>query len=718
MNLAFGFPMGQGGNEGGNAPALPGSLRAEPRLSRWLRFSADGFVTITPGKVEIGQGILTALAQIAADELGVVPERVRVAAASTPGSPNEGVTSGSLSIQESGLAIRHACAEARALHLGIAAQRAGILAETIRVEDGAFIGPDGGALGAYWSQAEAVLLEVEARGDVSPRPAGERRVAGRPVRRLDLPDKLFGAPRFIHDLRLPGMLHARMVRPPARAARLLELRDGPLPGDAAVLREGSVLAVVAPEEWAAELGAARVAARARWEVRESLPDENDLAAWIEAAPAQRTEVARRDGSAPEAAHALTRRFARSFLAHGSIGPSCAVARWEGDAVEVWTHSQGIYNLRADLVTALGLEASRITVRHVEGAGCYGHNGADDVALDAALVARAHPGRAVRVLWSRAEELAWSPHSPAGIADVEAAVDAEGMLCRWRTVLRGNGHSSRPGRAKDPTLLSAGYLDPPFPLPVAIDAPMAGGGGGQRNAVPGYSVPSLDVSMHRLLEMPIRSSALRGLGALLNVWATEAVMDELAERSGQDAVAFRLRHLKEDPRGAAVLREVAAMCGWPRAAGGEGVGTGIAVARYKGTGGWCAVAAEVEAAEVVRCRRLWIVADLGELINPDGAANQIEGGALQAVSIALKEAVRFDRLNITTDSWDAYPVLRFSEVPAVELRFIGPPDAPPLGAGEPSLGPTVAAIAGAIHAALGIRPRAMPFTPDNLAAAME
>ncbi|SHI33511.1 CO or xanthine dehydrogenase, Mo-binding subunit [Roseomonas rosea] len=714
MNLAFGFPLGQAGN----APHLPGSLRAEPRLSRWLRFSAEGYVEVTPGKVEIGQGIVTALAQIAADELDVTLARVRIRAASTPGSPNEGVTSGSLSIQESGIAIRHACAEARALHLALAARRAGVPADRLQVEDGTFLRPDGVAAGSYWEQAEAVPLEVEARGDVAPKAAASRRLAGSSAPRLDLPDKVFGRPRYLHDMRLPGMLHARVVRPPARAAALLECRDGPLPGDARVLRDGHFLAVVASEEWAAEAAAARVAARARWDTRESLPDERDLAAWLDATPAQGSEVARHEEPAPGAAHLVSARFLRPFLAHGSIGPSCAVARWRDGGLEVWTHSQGIYNLRADLVTVLGLQAERITVRHVEGAGCYGHNGADDVALDAALVARAYPGRPVRVLWSRAEELAWSPHSPAGLIDIEAAVDAGGMLCRWRAVLRGNGHSSRPGRAKDPTLLSAALLDPPFAWPVAIDAPMAGGGGGQRNAVPGYRVPSLDVSMHRLLEMPLRSSALRGLGALLNVWATESVMDELAESSGQDPVAFRLRHLEEDPRGAAVLREAAAMCGWPGAAGADGVGTGIAMARYKNTGGWCAVAAEVEAAEVVRCRRLWIAADVGEAINPDGVINQIEGGAIQATSIALKEAVRFDRLNVTSDSWDTYPVLRFSEVPAVEVRLIGPRDAPPLGAGEPSMGPTIAAIAGGIHAALGIRPRQLPFTPDLLAAAME
>nr|WP_245215987.1 molybdopterin cofactor-binding domain-containing protein [Pararoseomonas baculiformis] len=702
----------------GNAPDLPGSLRAEPRLARWLRFSADGQVFVTPGKVEIGQGILTALAQIAADELDVPLDRVRVLAASTPGSPNEGVTSGSLSIQESGIAIRHACAEARALHLRLAARRAGLAPEDLRVEDGVFRRADGSEAGSYWAQASEDLLDVEARGDVPPKPAARRAVAGQAIARGDLPGKLFGQPRFIHDMRLPGMLHARIVRPPARKARLRALREGSLPGDATVLKDGSFLAAVASEEWAAEAAAERLAARAEWEMLESLPEEERIADWLETTPAQHSEVERRDDPAPAPMHEVSARFLRPYLAHASIGTSCAIACWGEGELTVWTHSQGIYNLRTDLVTVLGLPPERITVQHVEGAGCYGHNGADDVALDAALIARAHVGRPVRVLWTRAQELAWSPHSPAGLAEIEAALDADGMLCRWRMVLRGNGHSSRPGRAKDPTLLSAAYLDPAFPIPVAIDAPMAGGGGGQRNAVPGYRVPSLDVSMHRLLEMPLRSSALRGLGALLNVWATESVMDELAALSGQDPVAFRLRHLGDDPRAMAVLREVASMCGWPRRSDREGVGTGIAVARYKSTGGWCAVAAEVEAAEVVRCRRLWIAAGLGEVINPDGAVNQLEGGAIQATSFALKEAVHFDRLNVTTDHWEAYPVLRFSEVPAVETRLLGPPDAPPLGAGEPSLGPTIAAIAGGIHAALGIRPRSMPFTPDNLAAAME
>ncbi|MXP62674.1 xanthine dehydrogenase family protein molybdopterin-binding subunit [Roseomonas sp. M0104] len=712
MNLAY--SLATGGAEA--AHSLPGSLAVQPRLSRWLRIAADGAVTLTPGKVELGQGILTALAQIAAEELDVALERIRLRPAATPDSPDEGVTSGSLSVQECGMALRQACAEARAIFLSVAAQRSGVPMEAIRVEDGAFFGPEG-RLGSYGELAEQDLLETDATGQAAPKPPAAHRIVGRPVPRLDLMDKLTGAPRFLHDLRLPEMLHARVIRPPARRARLVALRDGALPPGARLVRDGSFLAVVAPSETAAEAAAARLASRAEWQAEDSLPEMAALPDWLAAAAAEESTVAERDAELPPAAHQVSARFFRPFLAHASVAPSCAVARWQEDALEVWTHSQGVYNLRADLALALRMPAERIAVRHAEGAGCYGHNGADDVALDAALAARACPGRPVRLRWSRAQELAWSPHSPATLVRVEASLDAAGRLRHWRSEITGNGHSSRPGRARSPTLLAAQDLEAPFPHPVAVNAPAKAGGGAQRNAEPGYAIPALHITLRRLTEMPLRSSALRGLGALINVWANESVMDELAERIGEDPLAFRLRHL-EDARTAAVLREVAGLCGWPRGDKAEGVGRGLAAARYKGSGAWCAVAAEVEAAEVVRVRRLWIAADVGQVINPDGALNQLEGGAIQATSIALKEEVAFNRRTVTSDAWERYPVLRFSEVPKVEARLLSRPEEPPLGAGECSMGPTIAAIAAAIHDALGVRPRALPFTPDNLAAAME
>ncbi len=700
-------------------PRLPGSLHLNRRLSQWLAIHPEGRVTVTPGKVELGQGILTALAQIAAEELDVALERVQLRPAATPDSPDEAVTSGSLSVQVSGGALRHVCADARRIFIGVCAQRTGVPQEAIRVEDGSFLAPDGREVGSYWALAGAGLLETEASPDAKPKPAAEHAVVGRSVPRLDLPDKVFGAARFVHDLRLPGTLHARVVRPPARRARLVALREGALPGSARAVRDGDFLAALAGTEWHAEAAAARLAARAEWAAEDSLPERATLEAWLDdaAARGERSTVEERGGAPDGAARRVRRRFARPFLAHASIGTCCAVARWSGDTVEVWTHSQGPYNLRADIAKALRCAPELVVVRHAEGAGCYGHNGADDVALEAVLIARAAEGRPVRLVWSRAEELGWAPLSPAMLVDVEAAVDARGDLLGWRSHVVSNGHSSRPGRAPEPALLAASMLAEPFAVRSAINPPMAAGGGAPRNAVPIYRVPSLRVETTRLLDMPLRASALRGLGATINVWSIESVMDELAELAGSDPLDYRLRHL-DDPRAADVLRRAAAMAGWAARPRREGAGFGFGMARYKNTGAYAAVVAEVEAAERVRCRRLWVAGDVGQAVNPDGAANQLEGGAVHGASVALLEEARFDRRAVTSAAWEDYPILRFSEVPEVRVELVSRPDAPPLGAGEASMGPTIAAIAGAIHGALGVRPRRLPFTPDNLAAAME
>jgi CO/xanthine dehydrogenase Mo-binding subunit len=594
-------------------------------------------------------------------------------------------------------------------------------ADAIRVEDGRFLGPDGREVGSYWALAGAGLLETEASLDAEPKPAAARAVAGRSVPRLDLPDKVFGAARFVHDLRLPGTLHARVVRPPARRARLVGLREGTLPGGARVVRDGDFLAVLADAEWHAEAAAARVASRAEWAAKDSLPEQSSLEAWLDDAAARgdRGTVEERGAAPGGEARRIARRFTRPFLAHASVGTCCAVARWRDDGVEVWTHSQGPYNLRADIAKALRCAPELVLVRHAEGAGCYGHNGADDVALEAVLIARAAGGRPVRLVWSRAEELAWAPLSPAMLVDVEASVDAGGDLLGWRGHVVSNGHSTRPGRAPEPALLAASMLAEPFAVRPAINPPLAAGGGAQRNAVPIYRTPSLRVETTRLLDMPIRASALRALGATLNVWAIESVMDELAALAGSDPLDYRLRHL-DDPRAAAVLRRVASMAGWTGRPRREGVGLGLGMARYKNTGSYAAVVAEVDAtAERARCRRLWVAGDVGEAINPDGVANQLEGGAVHGASVALLEEARFDRRGVTSDAWERYPVLRFSEVPEVAVELVVPlaPDAPPLGAGEASMAPTVAAIAGAIHEALGVRPRRLPFTPENLSTAM-
>lgn len=694
MNLAFGAAAPD------DKPKLPGSLHTNRRLSTWLTFHADGRVCIHPGKVELGQGILTALAQIAAEELDVALARIIVAPTITGRSPNEAVTSGSLSIQEGGMALRHACADARALCLSVASQASGVPLEALRVENGVFLAPDG-AVGSYAGFAERDLLDTEASPDARPKTPAERRVTGASAPRLDLPAKLFGEARFLHDLRFAGMLHARMIRPPAPGARLLQAPAG-------ALRDGDVLAVLAHTEAEAERLAERATRDARWSDGTGLPV--DWPAWLAEAPGEASVVAEH-GTATLAARGITRRFFRPFLAHGSVGTCCAIAAFDGTTMRVWSHTQGPYNLRADLALALKLPPDSIIVEHVEGAGCYGHNGADDVALDAAICARLSPGAPIRVLWSRAEELAQAPHSPAMLVEIEAGLDAANNLAGWRVDVRSNGHSGRPGRGAVPVLLAAPLMAGGVPVPPSINPPLAGGGGAQRNMVPLYRVPALRATMMRLTQMPIRSSALRGLGALIHVWAIESVMDELAAIAGEDSLAFRLRHC-DDPRAAHALNEAARMAGWGRALP-EGEGLGIAIARYKNSGAWCAVAAHVRAEERVRCVALHIAADLGEVINPDGAVNQIEGAAIHGVSVALHETARTDGTRITSDSWEAYPVLRFRDVPRVTVNLIARPEAPPLGAGEASMAPTIAAIAGGIHRALGVRPHRLPFTPENL-----
>jgi CO/xanthine dehydrogenase Mo-binding subunit len=697
---------------------FPGNLKANPRLSQWLQVGPDGSIAVMPGKVEIGQGILTALAQIAADELDVDLARIRLVPATTAGSPNEGVTSGSLSVQDCGVAVRFVCAEVRHLFLEAAAERLGVPASELGIEDGTVTGP-GNARTSYWELCGGVSLDRDAGCRIAPKPPGARRLAGTSAPRIDIPGKVFGAPRFIHDMTLPGLLHGRVLRPDAPRARLAAFDEAGVrasPGVVAVVRDGSFLGVVAETEDAAAAALERLRAAATWAGGEPLPDEHALRDWLKSQPTE-SKVVHERGTPRPGIRTLRRSYSRPFIAHGSIAPSCAIAQWCGDDMRVWSHCQGPYNLRADLALVLRLDPERIVVQHVEGAGCYGHNGADDVALDAALLARAVEGRPVRVQWTRADELARSPFGAAMRVEIEADLDERGEIAAWRHALWSNGHVARPGRNEIPTLLAAAETADPFPRFVATNPPLAGGGGADRNAVPLYDLPSARVTNHRLLAMPLRTSSLRSLGAFANVFAIESFLDELAAERGEDPVTFRLRHLSE-PRARAVLEAAASRAGWrtePRAAGrGQGVG----LARYKNTGAWCAVVADVEAEDEVRVRRLTIAVDVGEVVSPDGVANQIEGGAIQAASWAVKEAVRFDAGRVTSDHWDAYPILRFSEVPEVAVEILSRPDERPLGAGEAAHGPTAAAIANAVFDALGLRVRDLPVTRDRILAAME
>jgi CO/xanthine dehydrogenase Mo-binding subunit len=700
------------------ARKLPGSLNANRRLDRWLRIDRDGTVTVFPGKVEIGQGILTALAQIVAEELDVSLERIRLAPADTRYSPDEGMTSGSMSITDGGTALRYAAAEARDLLLQRAAARLGVSLEQLSVADGVVTARSGGSA-TYWDLGSDDLLAREATAEIAPKPAAMHAIVGKPAPRRDIPAKVTGTPIYVHDLELPGMLHGRIARPPSYEARLAGVDEAEvraLPGVVKVVRDGSFLGVIAEREEQAIRALIRMKRLARWEESTRLPEPDPRFLLKEATEDQVISEKQDAAAAARAAKTLEAEYTRPYTAHAALGPSCAVAQFEGGRYTVWTHSQGIFPLRRDLAPVLGVEEGHVAVIHMDGAGCYGHNGADDAALDAALLARAVPGRPVRVQWMREDEFQWEPYGPAMVVKLKASLDREGAIVGWTEDIWSNSHSTRPNGLGGINLLAAWHLAQPH-MPSPPRNPPLPGGGSHRNAIPIYSFPNERVTNRLVARMPVRVSALRALGATTNVFAIESFMDELAQAAGADPVDFRLRHLK-DPRARAVIETVAAKAGWRKGEKGDGTrGRGIGFARYKNGAAYVAVIVEVEAGNDIAVKRAWAAIDAGLVINPDGLVNQTEGGVIQTVSWALKEAVQYDRSRILTSSWSDYPILTFEESPPVEVTVVNRPGEPPLGAGEGAQGPTVAAIANAVHNAMGVRLRDMPFTRERVLAAL-
>ncbi len=699
-------------------PKLPGSLQGAPMLDSWIRIGEDGSITVFTGKVELGQGIKTALLQVAAEELVVEPRAITLVMADTGRTPDERYTAGSQSMQDSGTAIRNAAAQVRALLVGIAAGRFGVSGESLTVGSGGVGAPDG-RRATYGELVKGSTLHLEAQPASPLRDPGTYTIIGKSLPRIDIPPKLAGVATYVQDLRLPGMVHARVARPPSYGAQLRAVETGRIEkmrGVLKVVKDGRYLAVIAEREYQAVTAMRALARAATWDEKPALPPTDDPYAYFQRLPAQATTIA--DGPAtPPGAGVIEATYRRPYQMHGSIGPSCAVGLYKDETLTVWTHSQGVYPLRGAIAEMLRLPAEQVRCIHLEGSGCYGHNGADDAGADAALLAVAFPGRPVRVQWMREEEHAWEPYGSLMVSSARARLSSGGEVTDWQYEVWSSSHNERPGPAGQ--LAPAWHLQTPFekPAPKPIPQPT---GGGDRNAIPLYKFGKVRVVHHFIPAMPLRVSALRALGAYHNVFAIESFVDELAQAARADPVEFRLRHL-EDSRAADVIRTAAERFGWPGYQRQRGRGRGFGFARYKNLAAYCAIACEVQVERDsgrVRLLRAVAAIDSGEAVNPDGIRNQTEGGILQAMSWTLYEAVTFNDTRITSLDWATYPILRFQNVPdSVEVHVINRPGQPFLGTGEAAQGPMAAALANAIADATGVRIRDLPLTSRRVKAAI-
>jgi CO/xanthine dehydrogenase Mo-binding subunit len=698
---------------------LPSSLRDNPQLTRWIRFLDDGTVRIATGRVEFGQGIVTALAQIAADELDVPLARMRMLSGDTDEGPNELYTASSQSIEVGGSSIRLACAETRARALDYLALRLNCARAELDVKDGAFT-RNGAPTGYdYWKVAPSIDWTAPASGMAQPKAVNAHRVVGRSVPRFDLPAKVTGAPIFVHDMRPPGMLHARVLRQPNRGANLVALDEGPIRraagSDIRFVRLHNFVAFVGDDEAALQRAVVAAPNHAKWEGVRDLDPAQSEAGWL-----RDQDSDDRKFGAPEAKAAgrkVEATFSRGYISHASLAPSCAVAEFKDGHLTIWSHGQGMHPLRNNVANALGIKPEAVSAHHVQGAGCYGHNGADDCAMDAAIIAMEVPNRPIRVLWTRQDEFGFEPLSSAMMVTLHAHLDDNGRPHDFTTEIWSGTHGQRPG-VGGATLLPADALAKPPPQRSPFDVPEDRGGGATRNGLPLYDIAARRMLHHLTIPMPVRTSSLRGLGAIINIFAIEGFMDDLAIMAGEDPVAYRLSLLTSDPRAHRVLARCADMCGWSsRGEAGSGKGLGIAVARYKNVAAYAAIAAEVEVADHVRVTRVWCATDAGLVINPNGLKNQLEGGIVQATSWALKEQVQLGGDGVRSRDWDSYPVIRFSEAPEIECALLDASEHPPLGVGECSIGPTIGAIGNAVAHALGTRIRDLPMTRDRIIAAL-
>jgi nicotinate dehydrogenase subunit B len=672
--------------------------------------SSPGLVVLKTGKVEFGQGILLALRQIAAEELDLSVDAVVTVSGDTSSSPFEGGTVGSMSVETSGQEIRDAAAVLRSELFDAAARKLGVSAPEITAEGGQFFVAGDRSKETFWTLAAKVDLDRPLARSAPPKSPKLYKTVGANVPQRHLLERLGGG-AFIHDLSFDGMLHGRVLRKPHPDARLESVDTDAIcePG-ARVVRERDFVGVVAETEQALAMSMARLERRCRWSGIPSDGPQTPLEILANAEVTERVLRADQGSSGPNPAEdgqTLSAVYSKPLIGHGSIGPSCGIATVSDSGAEIWSHSQNVFALRDQIARVLGRPAQNVVVRHRLGAGCYGHNGADDAAMDAALLARAVPGRPVRVQWTRRDELRCEPLGSPMRTSISARV-REGRIAEWKLISRSGTHMQRPGWGEQVNLLGPAAANTEFATTAQMDLPDHNGG--SKNAVALYDFPQ-HVTYEFAADLPFRLSALRSLGAFGNVFAIESFMDELAELAGCEPVEFRLRHLA-DPRARRVVNQVAEISDYSKPCE-AGFGRGLGFARFKNTGSYCAVVALVSVDETVEVQKLWAAVDAGLVINPAGVTSQIEGGMLQAASWVLKESVPTDGTRLIAESWKDDPILTFAETPETKVEIIADPGFPSTGVGEVSLGPTAGAIANAVANAFGVRVRELPLTRERL-----
>ena len=708
------------------AALRPAKAVAKDLVDSFISLEPNGKVTIFVGKVDLGTGTKTALAQMAADELDVAFEQIEMVMGDTATTPDQWLTGANLTIAQGGGELRKACATARAALLTRASTKLGAPVDQLQVERGIVrLKSDASKTVSYtdlMQGAKSTDLKVDAKAAI--KPATDYKWVGKSIPRVDIPAKVTGQFEYAHDVRLPGMLHARVVRADALGARLQSVDDSQarkVTGFVQTVRKGDFVAVVAKSEWAA-VKAAR-AIKLTWSAGTGLPDKATVFDYWRKQPLAKEEATQKVGDAPAALAASDRRVKASYefavQTHASIGPSCAVADFASGNLVVWSPSQATHSMQSELAAITGVAAEKIRLLYADGSGCYGRNGHEDATADAALIATMI-GKPVRVQWMRADETARAPKSPPRAMDMEAGFDKEGNLQAWSAdfyIALNHIVAFKP-------------LD--FPLLAATDVGMPKPGNWVgflfQNAGAPYAVPNISVKTKHIEKAFFRSAHLRSPGRIENTFANESFMDELAVEAKVDPAEFRLKHIK-DPRAVAVIKAAMKRANWQTRLAGVSnnaqadiaKGRGISYVRYNNTTTYVAAVAEVEVNRKtgeVKVSRVCVGHDCGQIINPDGLANQIEGGVIQTVSRTLMEQVQWDSTQVTSVDWASYPILRFPDVPRVEVDMINTPGDVSWGAGEPTPTAIPAAIGNAIFDATGVRLRSIPFTPEKVQAALK